>query len=171
VDSIPAGSTQSWFVVKVAVALCPILIFWAAGVIGWFLRRTLWRRSEEAPRSGGLERNELAEARRSSHRPLPRSSSVIQAVGWRQSATRQQSPAQYGPGGATRRSRHGQSVHLGTMVNHRLLRIAQPPVCAVHGWRYWQVPVFASGDAPSGERISRSQCKRAVSHEPRTITT
>jgi hypothetical protein len=28
--------------VKVAVALSPILTFWAVGVIDWFLRRTLW---------------------------------------------------------------------------------------------------------------------------------
>ncbi len=52
-DSIPAGATQSWFFVKVAVALCPILTFWGAGVIGWFLRCTLWRRSGVAPQSGG----------------------------------------------------------------------------------------------------------------------
>ena len=44
-DSLAAGPTQSWFVVKVAVALSPILTLWAAGVIGWVRRRTLWRRS------------------------------------------------------------------------------------------------------------------------------
>jgi hypothetical protein len=51
-DSLPAEATQSWFVVKVAVALSPILTFWAVGVIDWFLRRTLWRRPEVAPQSG-----------------------------------------------------------------------------------------------------------------------
>jgi hypothetical protein len=49
--SLPAGATQSWFIVKVAVALSPSLIFWAAGVIGWLLRRTLWHQPETAPRS------------------------------------------------------------------------------------------------------------------------
>ena len=42
--SLSAGVTQSWFVAKAAVALVPIVIFGAADVIGWFLRRTLWRR-------------------------------------------------------------------------------------------------------------------------------
>jgi hypothetical protein len=37
-NSLLAGTTQSWFTVKVAVALSPMLTFWAAGVIGWFLR-------------------------------------------------------------------------------------------------------------------------------------
>ena len=60
-DSLAAGSTQSWFVVKVAVALSPILTLWAAGVIGWFVRRTLWARSGVAPQSGGHPRDELAE--------------------------------------------------------------------------------------------------------------
>jgi hypothetical protein len=36
------SETQFWFVVA-AVALSPMLIFWIAGVIGWFLRHTLWR--------------------------------------------------------------------------------------------------------------------------------
>jgi len=49
-NSLPAGATQSWFVVKVAVALSPILTFWAVGVIDWFLRRTLWPRSDVEPR-------------------------------------------------------------------------------------------------------------------------
>jgi hypothetical protein len=40
-NSLPDGATQSWFIVKVAVALSPILTFRAAGVIGWFLRRRL----------------------------------------------------------------------------------------------------------------------------------
>jgi hypothetical protein len=69
VDSLAAGPAQSWFVVKVAVALSPILILWAAGVIGWFLRRPLWRRSGVGPQSGGHPLDELVEARRSS-RPL-----------------------------------------------------------------------------------------------------
>jgi hypothetical protein len=50
---LPAEATQSWFVVKVAVALSPILTFWAVGVIDWFLRRTLWPRPEVGPQSGG----------------------------------------------------------------------------------------------------------------------
>jgi hypothetical protein len=44
-DIIPMRSlseTQFWFVVA-AVALTPMLTFWIAGVIGWFLRHTLWR--------------------------------------------------------------------------------------------------------------------------------
>jgi hypothetical protein len=52
VHGLPAEVTQSWFVVKVGVALSPMLTFWAAGVIGWFLRRTLWRRLEVEPLSG-----------------------------------------------------------------------------------------------------------------------
>jgi hypothetical protein len=44
-NSLPAGATQSWFIVKGVVALSPMLTFWAAEVIGWILRRTLWRRS------------------------------------------------------------------------------------------------------------------------------
>ena len=59
--TLPAQETQSWFVVKVAVALSPILTLWAAGVIGWFVRRTLWARSGVAPQSGGHPRDELAE--------------------------------------------------------------------------------------------------------------
>jgi hypothetical protein len=51
--SLPAGATQSWFVVKVAVALSPILTFWAADVTGWFLRRTLWPLPEIASQSEG----------------------------------------------------------------------------------------------------------------------
>ena len=68
-DSLPAGPTQSWFYVKAAVALSPILTFWAAAVIGWFLRRTLWRRSEVGLQSAGRQRDELAEARRSLDSP------------------------------------------------------------------------------------------------------
>jgi hypothetical protein len=63
--SLPAGVTQSWFIVKATVALSPALTFWAAGVIGWFLRLTLWR----PPQSGGRPRDELAQARRSSRSP------------------------------------------------------------------------------------------------------
>jgi hypothetical protein len=66
---LPAGATQSWFIAKVAIALSPILTFWTAGVIGWFLRRTLWQRSEAAPQSGRHPRDELAEARRSAQSP------------------------------------------------------------------------------------------------------
>jgi hypothetical protein len=33
------SETQFWFVVKVAVALTPMLTFWIADGIGWFLRR------------------------------------------------------------------------------------------------------------------------------------
>jgi hypothetical protein len=69
VDSLAAGSTQSWFVVKATVALSPIIAFWTAGLIGWVRRRTLWRRSEVAPRSGVHPRDELSAARRSSHSP------------------------------------------------------------------------------------------------------
>jgi hypothetical protein len=67
--TLPAQETQSWFLAKVIVALSPILTLWAAGVIGWFLRRTLWRRSEVAPQSGGHPRDERAEVRRSSLSP------------------------------------------------------------------------------------------------------
>jgi hypothetical protein len=51
-NSLPAEATQSWFVAKVAVALSPILTFWAVGVIDWFLRRTLWPRPEAGPSLG-----------------------------------------------------------------------------------------------------------------------
>jgi hypothetical protein len=50
-DIIPMHSlseTQFWFVVA-AVALTPMLTLWIADVIGWFLRRTLWRRPEVKP--------------------------------------------------------------------------------------------------------------------------
>jgi hypothetical protein len=47
----------------------PILTFWTAEVMGWFLRRTLWQCSEAAPQSGGHPRDELAEARRSAQSP------------------------------------------------------------------------------------------------------
>ena len=49
--SLSARVTQSWFVAKAAVALVPIVIFGAADVIGWFLRRSFWRRTTMAPRS------------------------------------------------------------------------------------------------------------------------
>ena len=52
-DNLPGGAIQSWFVVKVTVELSPILTFWAAGVIGWFLRS-----SEVAPQSGGHPRDQ-----------------------------------------------------------------------------------------------------------------
>src|ERR1700732_5251623 len=66
VDSLAAGSTQSWFVVKVAVALSPILTLWAAGVIGWFLSHALAALGGSAS-AGRAPRDELAEARRASH--------------------------------------------------------------------------------------------------------
>ena len=49
--SLAAGSTQSWFIVKATVALSPILAFCVADVIGWVLRRTLWRHPEMPPPS------------------------------------------------------------------------------------------------------------------------
>lgn len=49
-DSLSAGATQSWFAVKVAIALSPILAFWVAGFIDWLMRRALWPRLEVAPR-------------------------------------------------------------------------------------------------------------------------
>jgi hypothetical protein len=51
-NSLPAEATQSWFVVKVAVALTPMLTFWIADGIGWFLRRVTLGRPEVAPQSG-----------------------------------------------------------------------------------------------------------------------
>jgi len=45
------SETQFWFVVA-GVALTPMLTFWIADGIGWFLRRTLWRRPEVEPQSG-----------------------------------------------------------------------------------------------------------------------
>ena len=50
--SAPAEATQSWFVAKAAVALSPILILLTADVIGRLVRRTLWRCTWVAPRSG-----------------------------------------------------------------------------------------------------------------------
>ena len=50
-SSPPVGAAQSWFVVKSAVAISPILIFWAAGAIEWFLRRTIWPHAEMPPPS------------------------------------------------------------------------------------------------------------------------
>ena len=44
---LSAGVTQSWFVAKAAVVLVPIVIFGAADVIGWFLRRTIWAETEK----------------------------------------------------------------------------------------------------------------------------
>jgi hypothetical protein len=43
--SVPAEATQIMFAAKAAVALRPIVILLTADVIGWFLRRTLWRRA------------------------------------------------------------------------------------------------------------------------------
>ena len=40
-NGLPAETTQSWFFVNAAVALSPILTFWIADIIAWFLRRTL----------------------------------------------------------------------------------------------------------------------------------
>ena len=56
-NSLATEAMQSWFIVKVAVALSPILIFGVADIIGWFLRRTLWRRPEGDPGVGGHARN------------------------------------------------------------------------------------------------------------------
>jgi hypothetical protein len=53
-DIIPMrnlSETQFWFVAA-GVALTPMLTFWIADGIGWFLRRTLWGRPEVAPQSG-----------------------------------------------------------------------------------------------------------------------
>jgi hypothetical protein len=50
-NGLPAETTQSWFFVKAAVALSPILIFWIADIIAWFLRRTLWRRPAGDPQT------------------------------------------------------------------------------------------------------------------------
>jgi hypothetical protein len=36
------SKTQYWFVVA-AVLLTPMLAFWIIDIVGWFLRRTLWR--------------------------------------------------------------------------------------------------------------------------------
>jgi hypothetical protein len=47
-NSLPAGATQSGFIVKAAVALSPMLILSAAGAIDWFLRSLPWPRSEVA---------------------------------------------------------------------------------------------------------------------------
>jgi hypothetical protein len=51
--SFPPDATQSWFVVKAAVALSPIFVFLTADAIAWFLRCTLWRCTEVAHRSEG----------------------------------------------------------------------------------------------------------------------
>jgi hypothetical protein len=60
-NSLATEAMQSWFIVKIAVALSPILTFGIADIIGWFLRRTLWRRPEVKPRPGGeLAREEPA---------------------------------------------------------------------------------------------------------------
>jgi hypothetical protein len=51
-NNIPAEATHYWFVVKAAVAPSPMLTFWAAGVIDWFLRRVLLERPKLAPQPG-----------------------------------------------------------------------------------------------------------------------
>jgi hypothetical protein len=52
------SETHFWFVVA-GVALTPMLTFWIADGIGWFLRHTLWRRPEVEPQSEGEQaRNE-----------------------------------------------------------------------------------------------------------------
>jgi hypothetical protein len=167
VGSLLSGAL-SWLVV-VTIGLAPMLVYWLARMIGRALRR-------KAP-FGGARRQRLSrEGTRATNSrklgdrhagPLPRSklgdpSPVLASV-----TTGQPSAAQYDTRGATRRSRHGQSVHLGTMVNHRLRRIAQPPVRAVNGWRYW--PVHASQAVPSGEHISqimRRRCSTASVGRP-----
>jgi hypothetical protein len=45
------SETQYWFVVA-AVVLTPMLAFWIIEVIGWFLRRALWRHPGTEPQSG-----------------------------------------------------------------------------------------------------------------------
>jgi hypothetical protein len=52
-DGLPAETTQSWFFVKAAVAFSPILTFWIADIIAWFLRRTLGGTPEGIPQTGG----------------------------------------------------------------------------------------------------------------------
>jgi hypothetical protein len=44
------SETQYWFVVAAGL-LTPMLTFWIIDIIGWVLRRTLWRRSEMPPPS------------------------------------------------------------------------------------------------------------------------
>ena len=51
-NGLPAETTQSWFFVKAAVALSPILTFWIADIIAWFLRRTLGGAPEGDPQTG-----------------------------------------------------------------------------------------------------------------------
>jgi hypothetical protein len=53
-DGLAPEPMQSWFAVKAAVALTPIITLGTADVIGWLLHRTLWRRTEVAPRSGSM---------------------------------------------------------------------------------------------------------------------
>jgi len=45
------SETQFWFVAA-TVALTPMFTLWIADVIGWVLRRTLWRRPEVVPQPG-----------------------------------------------------------------------------------------------------------------------
>ena len=44
---LSAEVTQSWFVAKAAVRLVPVVTLGAADVIGWFVRRTHWRRKKD----------------------------------------------------------------------------------------------------------------------------
>jgi hypothetical protein len=61
-NSLTTEAMQSWFLVKVAVGLSPILTFGIADIIGWFLRRVRWLRPEVEPKSKAQTRDELAEA-------------------------------------------------------------------------------------------------------------
>ena len=45
------SETQYWFVMAV-VLLAPMLTFWIIDIVGWVLRRTLWRHPEKPPQLG-----------------------------------------------------------------------------------------------------------------------
>ena len=45
------SETQYWFVMAV-VLLTPMLTFWIIDIVGWVLRRTLWRHPEMPPQLG-----------------------------------------------------------------------------------------------------------------------
>jgi hypothetical protein len=68
-NGLPAGATQSGFIVKAVVALSPMLTLWAAGVIDWFLRGVRLLRSEVAPPSEQPVCDKLAEVLRPSRDP------------------------------------------------------------------------------------------------------
>lgn len=53
-DSLPTGSTQSWFIVA-TVALSPIIILFLAGAIGQVLRQAKGERGANSPGEGGSE--------------------------------------------------------------------------------------------------------------------